>query len=121
MEKELYLERMVVLKNRELHNKEIEKINLEKTLKELSISVLESEKSGRPSAGKDQVEDRSSYIVSKAQLFIRAHYNTDIRLENVARAVYLSPNYFNRTFTSKEGITPARFRALQQDKCFRAS
>jgi len=171
MENELYLERMVVLKNRELHNKEIEKINLEKTLKELSISVLESEKSGRPSAGKDQVEDRSNYIISKAQLFIRTNYNTDIRLEDVARAVYLSPNYFSslfkrvsgctfrtylvkkrieaaktflvdsslpikeivlrtgfkdynyfiRTFTSKEGITPARFRALQQDKSFRAS
>jgi hypothetical protein len=36
-----------VLKNRELHNKQIEKINLEKTLKELTISVLESEKAGR--------------------------------------------------------------------------
>jgi len=166
MENELYLERTVMLKNRELHKNEIEKINLEKTLKELSISVLESEKSRRPSAGKDQVEDRSSYIVSKAQLFIRANYNKDIRLENVARAVYLSPNYFsslfkrvsgctfrnylakkrieaaktflgesslpikeivcrtgfkdynyfNRTFTSMEGITPARFRAVQRDQ-----
>lgn len=166
MENELYLERMVVLKNRELHNKEIERINLEKTLKELSISVLESEKSRRPSSSRDQVEDRSSYIVSKAQLFIRTNYNTDIRLEDVARAVYLSPNYFsslfkrvsgctfrnylvkkridaaktflgesclpikeivlrtgfkdynyfNRTFTAMEGITPARFRAEQRNQ-----
>jgi YesN/AraC family two-component response regulator len=166
MENELYLERMVVLKNRELHNKEIEKINLEKTLKELSISVLESEKKRSPSAGKGRVEDRSSYIVSKAQLFIRTNYSKDIRLEDVARAVYLSPNYFsslfkrvsgstfrnflvkkrieaaktylsdsdlpikeivlrtgfkdynyfNRTFTAMQGITPARFRAEQRNK-----
>ena len=166
MENELYLERMIVLKNRELHKKEIEKIKLEKTLKELSISVLKSEKSRHPTAGKDQIENRSSYIVSKAQLFIRTNYNTDIRLEDVARAVYLSPNYFsslfkrvsgctfrsylvekrieaaktflwesslpikeivlrigfkdynyfNRTFTAMEGITPARFRAVQRDQ-----
>ncbi|UCF99933.1 MAG: PocR ligand-binding domain-containing protein [Spirochaetaceae bacterium] len=164
MENELYLERMVVLKNRELHKKEIEKINLEKTLKELSISVLESEKSRHPSAIRDKDKTRSSYIVSKAQLFIQTYYSTDIRLEDVARAVYLSPNYFsslfkrvsgctfrsylvrkrmeaaktllttsslpikeivfrtgfkdynyfNRTFTAMEGITPARFRSGQR-------
>jgi AraC-like DNA-binding protein/ligand-binding sensor protein len=168
MENELHLERMIGLKNRELHKKEIERIELEKTLKELSISVLESESSRRPAAGRTGDKDRSSYIVSKAQLFIRTNYRTDIRLEDVARAVYLSPNYFsslfkrvsgctfrsylvrkrieaakillrssdlpikeivfrsgfkdynyfNRTFTGIEGITPARFRSAHGDRAF---
>ena len=106
-ENELYLQKMIVLKDRELHRKEVEKIKLEKTLRELTISVLESGGKKRPAerAGR---RDKGGYVVSKAQLFIRANYGKDIRLEDVARAVYLSPNYFSSLF---KRVTGSSFRS----------
>ena len=105
MENELYLQRMVVLKNRELHTKEIERIRLEKTLKELTISILESEKSGGIDSATRRKADSIGYLVSKAQLFIKSNYHRDIRLDDVARAVYLSPNYFSSLFRKVSGCT----------------
>jgi len=106
-ENELYLQRTIVLKDRELHRKELEKIKLEKTLKELTISVLESAGQHHP-AERGSRADGGSYVVSKAQLFIRANYGKDIRLEDVARAVYLSPNYFSSLF---KRVTGSSFRS----------
>jgi len=99
-ENELHLQKMVGLKARELHRRELEKIKLEKTLRDLTISVLEA----RPAA----VEPKSGsghQVIAKAQGFIRDNYSRDIRLEDVARAVYLSPNYFSSLFRRVAGTT----------------
>ncbi|MBN1834675.1 MAG: PocR ligand-binding domain-containing protein [Spirochaetales bacterium] len=106
-ENELHLQKTIALQDRELHRRELEKIHLEKTLQELTISVLESggpgEDDRRPTG-----TGNGSYVVSKAQLFIRANYGKDIRLEDVARAVYLSPNYFSSLF---KRVTGTSFRS----------
>ena len=99
-ENELNLQRMVGLKARELHRQELEKIKLEKTLKDLTISVLEA----RPAAV-DPKAGAGHQVIAKAQGFIRENYSRDIRLEDVARAVYLSPNYFSSLFRRVAGVT----------------
>jgi AraC-like DNA-binding protein/ligand-binding sensor protein len=106
-ENELYLQKTIVLKDRELHRNELEKVKLEKTLKELTISVLESGGQHQQAEGRGSA-DNGSYVVSKAQLFIRANHGKDIRLEDVARAVYLSPNYFSSLF---KRVTGSSFRS----------
>jgi YesN/AraC family two-component response regulator len=73
----------------------------------LSISVLESAGERRP-AKRSARGDHGNYVVSKAQLFIRANYGKDIRLADVARAVYLSPNYFSSLF---KRVTGSSFRS----------
>jgi AraC-like DNA-binding protein/ligand-binding sensor protein len=107
-ENELYLQKTIVQKDRELHRNELEKIQLEKTLKELTISVLESGGQHEQSEGR-RGADNGSYVVSKAQLFIRANYAQDIRLEDVAKAVYLSPNYFSSLFKRVTGSSFRRY------------
>jgi AraC-like DNA-binding protein/ligand-binding sensor protein len=101
-ENELYLQKMVGQKARALARRELEKIKLEKTLKDLTISVLESRSSqpavaARAGAGHE--------VIAKAQAFIRENFSRDIRLEDVARAVYLSPNYFSSLFRRVAGST----------------
>ena len=105
-ENELYLQQMVVLKDRELHRRELEKIKLEKTLQDLTISVLEEgqPRHGASAAGR-QGPAKGDRLVAQAQAFIRENYAKDILLEDVARAVYLSPNYFSSLFRKVSGCT----------------
>ena len=50
-ENEIHLTREVVLKDRELHRRQMERIQLEKTLKDLTISVLEGGRPAGPRTG----------------------------------------------------------------------
>ena len=104
VENDLYLQREINLKNKELRRKEIEKSKLEKELKDLSISILEYEKiqKAKSNISENVNED---YIISKAQLFIKSNYDKPLRLEDVAKAVYLSPNYFSSMFKKITGYT----------------
>jgi AraC-like DNA-binding protein/ligand-binding sensor protein len=103
-ENEIRLQKQVVLKDRELHKREMEKAQLEKTLKDLSIAALGGGRKSRtltdgaPSNGTPGRE-----VVEKARAFIEAHYGQDITLEDVARAVFLSPNYFSSLFKKVAG------------------
>ncbi len=105
-EKEIFLQRDIIQKDRELYKKEKEKIKLEKELKDLSISILEFHKKTREDFNKIKKEDlKNDYIISKAQLFIKTNYDRNIKLESVAQAVYLSPNYFSSMFKKITGYT----------------
>ncbi len=59
-------------------------------------------------------------IVEKARGFIEAHYEQDITLEDVARAVFLSPNYFSSLFKKvtgtsfKSSLTARRMQAARE-------
>jgi AraC-like DNA-binding protein/ligand-binding sensor protein len=104
-ENELYLQKEIIRKNKELTRKESEKNKLEKSLKDLSISVLEFEKKTKDTPLKFTNENlKNNHVVSKAQLFIKTQYNKDINLGDVADAVYLSPNYFSFLFKKITGF-----------------
>ena len=105
----------MALKDRELHRREMERIQLEKTLKDLTISVLESGK-GRPAGDGERLAEaaRADTVISRAQLFIRANYGHDLMLEDVARAVYLSPNYFSSLFKRVAGCSFRHYLACKR-------
>jgi AraC-like DNA-binding protein/ligand-binding sensor protein len=107
-ENELFLQRTIAEKDRELHRRELEKIKLTKALKELTIAVLETGAAGRGPEPEGPGDQGRSYVVSRAQQFISDNYGRDIRLEDVARAVYLSPNYFSSLF---KRVTGSSFRS----------
>ncbi len=44
-----------------------------------------------------------SAIVAKAQEYIRAHYPEDITIQDIAHAVFISPNYLGRLFREQTG------------------
>lgn len=120
-ENEIHLQRQVVLKDRELHRREMEKARLEKTLKDLSIAVLAGgRKGGAPTDGPGSSGAPGPQIVEKARGFIEAHYEQDITLEDVARAVFLSPNYFSSLFKKvtgtsfKSSLTARRMQAARE-------
>lgn len=108
-ENEIRLQKQVVLKDRELHRREMEKAQLEKTLKDLSISVLgggrksRAPADGAPSNGAPSNGAPGREVVEKARAFIETHYGQDITLGDVARAVFLSPNYFSSLFKKVAG------------------
>lgn len=106
VENELVLQKELMKKNREIARQENEKIKLEKSLKDLSISVLEFERRQKKNYSKLMDENyKSHYIISKAQLFIKTNYNNDLKLSDVAKAVYTSPGYFSALFKKITGYT----------------
>jgi AraC-like DNA-binding protein/ligand-binding sensor protein len=126
-ENEIHLQKAMVLKDRELHRREIEKIKLEKTLKDLSISVLSAGQNVRGSSRRQETApDAGVHVIEKACAFIRENYGRDIVLADVARAVFLSPNYFSslfrrivgspfRAYLVRERITSARRLLVETD------
>jgi len=103
-ENEIRLQKQIVLKDRELHRQEMEKVHREKTLKDLSIAVLGGgRKSRAPTDGAPSNGTPGREVVEKARAFIETHYGQDITLEDVARAVFLSPNYFSSLFKKVAG------------------
>ncbi len=118
-ENEIHLQKAIVRKDRELHTREIEKIKLEKTLKDLSISVLSA--GGGPPGGSAAARSpraHHSHLIQKACAFIGDNFSKDIVLEDVARAVFLSPNYFSSLFRRTVGCT---FRAYLVRERIRAA
>jgi len=105
VEHEIQLQQKVIEKDRELYLKERERMKLEKALKDLTISVLELEKGlvTLSSSGKESL--RNSDKIDKAREFMRQNYNKNIRLHDVATAVFLSPNYFSSLFRKITGNT----------------
>ncbi|MEL7568795.1 MAG: AraC family transcriptional regulator [Dehalobacterium sp.] len=45
------------------------------------------------------------YFLEKAVRFIKENYDKELKLEDVARQVYLSPNYFSRLFKEVKGYS----------------
>lgn len=90
----------------QLHEKENEILRYENTqmrmrneLQDLSIRVLEDLVRGgtEPSgAGGSGAQKRG--LVDRARGFIRSNFDRDISVSDVARAIYLSPNYFSTIF-----------------------
>lgn len=110
VENELVLHKEVVRKNRLLYKKEREKLKLEKELKDLTISVLDFNK--QESDRHNETEallQTHEHIVLRAQLFIKSNYSNNITLEDVANAVYLSPNYFSTIFKEISGYNFSSF------------
>jgi YesN/AraC family two-component response regulator len=105
VEHEIQLQRMVINKDREIYRKERERMKLEKALSDLTISVLELEQEEHGFGGVSDESLKNSDKVAKAQDFIRRNFNRNIRLNDVATAVYLSPNYFSSLFRKITGNT----------------
>lgn len=57
-------------------------------------------------------EDSRRNVIDVAKSFIQSHFSEDLSLEQIAREVYLSPNYFSSLFTQASGVTV--FEYLQQ-------
>ena len=105
-ENEIHLQKAIVIKHRELHRREIEQVRLEKTLRDLSISVLATRPRGRgASAATRAGEPAADRAIEKARAFIAENFNKDIVLEDVAHAVFLSANYFSSMFRRSAGCT----------------
>ncbi len=106
-ENEIHLQKAIVIKHRELHRRELEQVRLEKTLRDLSISVLTTRPRGKgtPAARKAGGEQHADHAIEKARSFITENFSKDIVLEDVAHAVFLSPNYFSSVFRRSAGCT----------------
>jgi YesN/AraC family two-component response regulator len=104
-EHEIELQRTVIEKDRELYRQERRRMKLEEALKDLTISVLELEKGRKAIGGMVGEWGKNNDKISKARDFIRRNYNKNIRLEDVATAVFLSPNYFSTVFRKITGRT----------------
>ena len=74
-ENEIRLQRQIVLKDRQLHRRQMAQVHLEKTLKDLSISVLGggARRSRPPSESAADGEAPGRQVVEKAQAFIETH------------------------------------------------
>ena len=95
----------------ELHEREKEILRYENTqmqlkndLQKLSIRILEDKmqinsEQSRLRSGSSQ----KKAIVARAREFIVGNYERDISVADVARAVYLSPNYFSTIFKEMTG------------------
>ena len=105
VEHEIQLQRTVINKDRELYRKERQRMKLDKALKDLTISVLELEKEEKTISSTLDESLKTNDKIAKAQEFIRRNFNRNIRLQDVATAVFLSPNYFSSLFRKITGHT----------------
>jgi AraC-like DNA-binding protein/ligand-binding sensor protein len=103
---ELVLQKRVARAARALHRRERENRQLERQLRELSISILER-RARRPGPGQAADHERAGqhHLVARAQLFIRSSFRQDIRLADVARAACLSAGYFSSLFKKLTGYS----------------
>lgn len=57
----------------------------------IQFPILEFERERKKNYSKSRYEEyRPQYIISKAQLFTKTNYNKDIKIGDVAKAVYIS-------------------------------
>lgn len=68
-----------------------------------------AEDAGGPGAQEDSVE--------RALRYIREHYSENLTLKNVARSVFLNPNYFSSAFKKRKGVNFSEYlTALRMEK-----
>ncbi len=99
VEDEMYLQSELYEKEKEILRYENTQMQLKNDLQKLSIRILEDKmqiNSEQNPARSGSAQKRA--IVIRAQEFIEENYDRDISLSDVARAVYLSPNYFSMVF-----------------------
>lgn len=98
-ENELLLQGEIFKREEELLQFENRQMKIQNTLQKLQISVLEDRvftknESPRP----NHKQNRKILIVRRAEEMIRRYYAQSLSVEDVAKAVYLSPNYFSSIF-----------------------
>ncbi len=97
----------------ELHRKEEEILKYENDLQQLSINVLRDRVGSRgtePSITNGAVRpEQQQTLVIRAQEFIQKNYSKNLSLSEVAKAVYLSPNYFSSLFKERTGLNFTRY------------
>lgn len=52
-----------------------------------------------------KTRNRADSLISHARSFIDSHYSSDISLDDVSRAVNISPYYFSKLFKEESGVT----------------
>jgi len=102
VEDENFLQSEIYIKDKEILEYENKEIKLENELKKLQISILEYDKENKEILAKSN-GSKNTHVISKAQLFIQDNYYKNIKLNDVADAVYLSPNYFSTIFKEITG------------------
>lgn len=98
-ENELLLQTEIFKREEELLQFENRQMKIQNSLQKLRISVLEDQvftKNDSPRPKRQQ--DRKVLVVRRAEEMIRRFYSHSITVEDVAKAVYLSPNYFSSIF-----------------------
>ncbi|NQT58888.1 MAG: PocR ligand-binding domain-containing protein [Bacteroidetes bacterium] len=104
IEDEMSLQSELYRKEREILRYENEQMRLKNDLQNLSILVLKDKVDFRTDLlGTGQQNQQKSSIVLRAQEFIQKNYKQPLTLSDVARAIYLSPNYFSTTFKEITG------------------
>ena len=104
IEDKYFLQKEIFMRDREIMEHENRRMRLENELKNLRISVLEYDKD-KGSVSQKLREGKNVHKISKAQIFIRDNYYKNIKLMDVAEAVYLSKNYFSSYFKEITGYT----------------
>jgi two-component system response regulator YesN len=87
-----------------------EQIKKRKTINQLEMWLLQYINEFAQGIEKN-MQQRNVSIVQKAILFMESHYSQDISLQDVAEAVYLTPNYFANLFKERTAETVLNFLA----------
>lgn len=103
-EGEAFLQSELHEREREILRYENLQMQMKNDLQELSIRVLEDKMrlGSAQSRSRAKAAPKKS-IIARAREFVMANYDRDIALPDVARAVYLSPNYFSTVFKEYTG------------------
>ena len=104
VKEELFLRNEVHKKEQKILTYENEQMRLKNDLQQLSILVLKDKVvTTTDSNSMLEANMQKSTIVKRAQEFIRKNFNLQLTLSDVAKAVYLSPNYFSTIFKEISG------------------
>lgn len=75
----------------------------------LTTFIIQVLRAGQNSAAGENLSDGRRRIVENTILYIREHYKQDIRLDEMAANVYLSPSYLSRMFKQYTNQTLTQF------------
>lgn len=104
-----YLRRELQKKGRQLAKITKKKTLLEFKLMNLNKAVIELDRQKQIERNEIQSSTDNLHLFSKAQIFIKTHYNKDIKLKDVASVMNLSPNYFSSLFKKETGYSFSKY------------
>ncbi|MDD2297438.1 MAG: PocR ligand-binding domain-containing protein [Sphaerochaetaceae bacterium] len=109
-ENEIFLQSEVFKKEERILQFENERMRMRNNLQKLSISVLKDRVNQQSDVTKHSYKtDRKILVVRRAEELIQKYFAQPLTLEDVAKAVYLSPNYFSAIFKEINRTTFTNF------------
>lgn len=95
-----------------IHGNYHQDISLDEVAKALDLNSYTVSRLFKQGKGENFIDYLTSYRIEKAKVML---VNTNLKIQEIAKAVGYQHSYFNRIFKKHVGLTPGKFRDIKQN------